>query len=96
LIPAESIQSLLRADETVYEYGELAVRNMRNRAGSSRNLFSHMVAEADDQENETLSDNSVRLEAANLIVAGSDTTAVTLTYLVWAVLKQPELQRQLE
>jgi cytochrome P450 len=29
-------------------------------------------------------------------VAGSDTTAVSLTYLVWAVLKRPDLQRRVE
>jgi cytochrome P450 len=34
--------------------------------------------------------------AGNLIVAGSDTTATTLTYLVWAVLKHPYLQNKLE
>jgi cytochrome P450 len=43
-----------------------------------------------------ITDSSIRLEAGNLIVAGSDTTAVTLTYLVWAVLKDPALQRELE
>lgn len=38
----------------------------------------------------------VRNEATNFIVAGSDTTAVTLTYLVWAVLKRPQLRAALE
>ena len=38
----------------------------------------------------------VNLEAGNLIVGSSDTTAIALTYLIWAVLKRPELQRALE
>lgn len=36
------------------------------------------------------------LEAGNLIVAGSHSTARTLTWLIWAVLSQPNLQQQLE
>jgi cytochrome P450 len=40
----------------------------------------------DKEKNSELSDRAIAEEASNLIVAGSDTTAVTLTYLVWAVL----------
>ena len=32
----------------------------------------------------------------NIIIAGTDTTGVTLTYLVWCVLSHPPLQRKLE
>lgn len=38
----------------------------------------------------------VQLEAQGLLVAGSDTTAVTLTYLVWAVICHPQWQHALE
>ena len=55
-----------------------------------------MLAMADNRDKATITENDVRDEAGNLIVAGSDTTAVTLTYLVWAVLKRPELRRELE
>ncbi|OQE12795.1 hypothetical protein PENFLA_c062G09343 [Penicillium flavigenum] len=36
------------------------------------------------------------IEAGNLIVAGSDTTAVTLTYLIWVILSHPSLRLQIE
>lgn len=55
-----------------------------------------MLGQADGQEKTEITDIAVRTEAGNLIVAGSDTTAVTLTYLIWAVLKQPQLQASLE
>ena len=58
--------------------------------------IKEMVAEADGQEKTNLTESMVQSEAGNLIVAGSDTTAVTLTYLVWAVLKHCQLQEQLE
>ena len=38
-----------------------------------------------------ISDKAIELEAANMIIAGSDTTANTLTYLIWAILKHPEV-----
>ena len=55
-----------------------------------------MLAQADEDEKSILSDEDVNWEAMSLIIAGSDTTANTLTYLVWAVLKRPDLQLRLE
>lgn len=95
LIPLKPIQELFKADQIVFEHGAKAVANLRQ-LGGSQNLFGQMLAQSESQEKQELSDLSVRLEASNLIVAGSDTTAVTLTYLVWAVLKRPDLQRRLE
>jgi cytochrome P450 len=69
---------------------------MRNGNGNTLNLFGQMLAATDGGEKVTLTDKDIREEAGNLIVAGSDTTAVTLTYLIWAVLKQPDLQARLE
>ncbi|KAL6913681.1 hypothetical protein FSST1_011441 [Fusarium sambucinum] len=97
-IPSQDLKTLLNADNVVYDHGTVAVRNMQSAGdGLSRaNLFSQMMAEADGQEKTTLTASGVQAEAGNLIIAGSDTTAVTLTYLVWAILKQPQLQIQLE
>lgn len=97
-IPSQGLKKLLNADNVVYDHGAVAVRNMQSAGDglSKANLFSQMLAEADGQEKTLLQKSSVQTEAGNLIVAGSDTTAVTLTYLVWAVLKQPKLQAQLE
>jgi cytochrome P450 len=94
-VPHRAAQEIFKSDQIVFEHGARAVANFRQ-TGGSQNLFSQMLAESESQEKQELSDISVRLEASNLIVAGSDTTAVTLTYLVWAVLKQPSLQQRLE
>jgi cytochrome P450 len=58
-------------------------------------VFSTILAEA-EKEGATLTSTQVNLEAGNLIVASSDTTAITLTYLIWAVLKRLELRNALE
>ncbi|OIW26271.1 cytochrome P450 [Coniochaeta ligniaria NRRL 30616] len=95
-LPFEGLQSIVTSDDVVYEHGALAVRNMRNQSANTQNLFGQMLADADKEDKSSISDSSIRTEAGNFIVAGSDTTAVTLTYLVWAVLKNPVLQQQLE
>ncbi|KAK3900985.1 cytochrome P450 [Staphylotrichum tortipilum] len=97
LIPLKKVQSMVRSDEVVVSHGARAVRNMRNTSGNTQNLFGQMVAMADNQDKTAvITESDVAGEAGNLIVAGSDTTAVTLTYLVWAVLKRPALRRELE
>ncbi|KAK2060087.1 cytochrome P450 [Colletotrichum caudatum] len=47
-------------------------------------------------ETSDLTEDHIKAEAGALIVAGPDTTSVTLTHLVWAALKKPDLQARLE
>jgi cytochrome P450 len=95
-LPIEALRKLTAADDVVFEYGALAVRNMKDQNQIGKNLFGQMLAAVENKETTMITDSNIRLEAGNLIVAGSDTTAVTLTYLVWAVLRKPTLQRELE
>ncbi|KAF7549664.1 hypothetical protein G7Z17_g6221 [Cylindrodendrum hubeiense] len=102
-LPIPSIQAFVNANEYLYSYGSRAVTNLRNQSGNAANLFGTMLATLESEISSEkgsslvpLTDHQVQLEAGNLILAGSDTTAVTLTYLVWAVLKNPDLQRRLE
>ncbi|PWY94044.1 cytochrome P450 [Aspergillus sclerotioniger CBS 115572] len=44
---------------------------------------------------EGLPDSEIRDDADDFIVAGSDTTAITLTYLTWAVCKAPAIRQAL-
>jgi len=63
---------------------------------SKANVFSRILDEGRKSDGTGLTDYQVAFEASGLIVAGSGTTAVTLTYLVWAVLSNPEIQSKLE
>ncbi|KAL1795198.1 hypothetical protein ACET3X_007014 [Alternaria dauci] len=95
-MPFKRVRTIVTTDDVVYGYGGRAIQNMRNHNGNTMNLFGQMLAACEASEKVSLTDKDIREEAGNLIVAGSDTTAVTLTYLVWAVLKQPDLQTRLE
>jgi cytochrome P450 len=48
-------------------------------------LFTKLINKSEKEEG--LTEAEIRLEAGGYIVAGSDTSAITLTYLVWAVCK---------
>ncbi|RHZ67969.1 cytochrome P450 [Aspergillus thermomutatus] len=94
-VPLPAFRTMFRATEYLFQYGQRAVINSRATGNAARNIFAGIIHES-EKDHATLTDKDVIQEAGNLIVAGSDTTAVTLTYLVWAVLSQPDLQREIE
>lgn len=49
---------------------------------------------ATDKDSPTFSDEVISQEAGNLMVAGNDTTANMLTYILWRVTKRPDIIRQ--
>ncbi|KAH8724686.1 putative benzoate 4-monooxygenase cytochrome P450 [Phaeosphaeriaceae sp. PMI808] len=96
-IPIPSIQVWLGATKRLVSYGVAAVaksKALTDRGEIKDTLFTKMLREADEKSS-GLSDADIQREATNLIVAGSDTTAVTLTYLVWAVLKDRRVREKL-
>ncbi|TQS32879.1 hypothetical protein Golomagni_06792, partial [Golovinomyces magnicellulatus] len=85
-----------------------AGRNMRRFAHDSLNRYRRLVEEEPGkvkqtlftnvfkaEENETLPFHEVETEAHSYIVGGADTTANSLTYLVWAVCRQPSIRDKL-
>jgi cytochrome P450 len=86
-IPFGVFKSMFAASEYLLGVAKRALKGVR--AGGETNLFAHIIREA--EKGERLDDLDVQLEASGLIVAGSDTTATTLTYLIWAVLSRPSL-----
>ena len=90
-LPFQPFKNLFQANTYITSQAEVAVANAK--AGGEKSLFAHIISEAD--KGEQLDDLDVKLEASALIVAGSDTTAVTLTYLVWAVSSRPDLRASL-
>jgi cytochrome P450 len=93
-IPSQTLQTLFNGNSFLLEYGTKAVATTRSQAGL-KNIFANAIATADEGA-DTLTDLDIRIEAANFIVAGSDTTGITLTYLTWAVLQRPEVRVALE
>lgn len=85
-MPPFSSANKIRAQ--VDSYGTKAIQNYKSQLLSNPNtkltLFSRFV---DPKRNSELSERTVIAEASNFIIAGSDTTAITMTYLTWALLR---------
>ena len=74
-------------------YSKQAVANTRQASkGQTKTLFSKMVPEDGSQQ---LPDSLIEAEAANVLIAGTDTTAMTLTYVTFAVLKHEKVKQRL-
>ncbi|KAF7879839.1 uncharacterized protein EAF02_008009 [Botrytis sinoallii] len=84
-------------DDRLRDHASIAVRNAKSQSDATPNIFRKILAQAKSENGEgSLSDFDIQQEAANFIVAGTDTTANTLTFLLYNILKNPELRRQLE
>lgn len=92
-IPLTACQNLFRAGPFLIQYAKEALAKAK-KSSDVPSLFQGIIEEA--KSNRGLDELDMQLEATGLIVAGSDTTAVTLTYLVWAVLNKPELLKQIQ
>ncbi|KAK4646105.1 hypothetical protein QC761_207400 [Podospora bellae-mahoneyi] len=64
--------------------------------GGRRNLFANALAEEEQGGPPGLSDTDIVTDAGALLLAGSDPTAISLTFLLWCVLSRPEVQREVE
>ncbi|KAK1466265.1 cytochrome P450 3A17 [Colletotrichum cuscutae] len=97
LIPRSLLQTFSRQLEQVRLGGADGVASVKQRGPSSaQSIFTEMIAECDSEGRTWLTKEAVGMEVAGMMVAGTDTTAAVLTYLIWSVLKQPVLQEKLE
>ena len=93
LVPLKDVREMLKAEDSVQAYGSTAIEDARTKAGKE-NVFSRLLAAVGKEGG--LTTFQAAFEAGGFIVAGSGTTAVSLTYLVWAVLSHPDVQKKLE
>ena len=92
--PIAAIQRGVYASRLLYHQGQAAVTNSRTTA-ERQNVFAKVMAEA-ERDDGTMTDQEICVEAGSFSLAGTDTTATTLTYLIWAVLSRPTLQKLLQ
>lgn len=82
-MPIPAFKRFIGLFDRFEEYADLAIANTKLAAkGRMKTLFSKMV----DTDGQALSEQVIRQEAVNIMIAGVDSTAMTLTYLVYAVL----------
>ncbi|KAM5350214.1 hypothetical protein ACJ41O_006719 [Fusarium nematophilum] len=82
---------MAEAEQRIQAHCKNVVDEIRERKGSKKTVFTDLI-----NEEASTNDGAVAVEVLGLILAGSGTTAITLAYLVWAVLKRPDIQAKLE
>lgn len=86
-LPIPTLQKALKLSERLDSYGRVAIENYSEYLNSSKDTASYSLFSKflDSSKNNELPIPEISAEASNLIIAGSDTTAVSLTYLVWTL-----------
>jgi cytochrome P450 len=92
-IPLQKFQDLFNSDPVLHKHASIAATNSKF-DNQQKNIFAAMVQQA--EKGEVLYDLDLTIEAHGLIIAGSDPTAITLSYSIWAVSSRPTLMRQLQ
>jgi cytochrome P450 len=90
-----SMEPFAGPDDRTRQRSMEIMTNLKDRKLSRGNVFFGIQA-AGEEDSTPHSVAYAAYEGQSLIVAGSGTTAVTLTYLIWAVLKRPKIQAKLE
>ncbi|OJJ03877.1 hypothetical protein ASPVEDRAFT_891036 [Aspergillus versicolor CBS 583.65] len=96
LIPMDFFQGIRQAAFRLLLYGEQSIQRYRKQMALQPDnpkptLFTKLFNAGQDG----LPDAAIKDEAVNFIIAGSDTTAITLTYLVWAVCRDSKVRESL-
>lgn len=92
-LPIPVMHHLVMGPFRIRDWGMIAVRNTKAAPrGSGKTIFSKMYPEDGSQ---LFADELMADEAANLIIAGSDTTGVAMTYVVYCVLSTPGVKQKL-
>ncbi|KAL2850259.1 cytochrome P450 [Aspergillus pseudoustus] len=87
------LQDVFYSQERMFDAGGVVVskaRDVKVNSDGTRNLFNKALEEG------TLTDTDIITDAGALLLAGSDPTAISLTFLLWCVLSRPEVQKQVE
>ncbi|OKL57242.1 hypothetical protein UA08_07402 [Talaromyces atroroseus] len=94
--PIPILRRVQQAGGRMAQYAQRAIKNYqsmidKNPENPKQTLFTKMFNSGPDG----LTLAEITPEAGGYIVAGSDTTAITLTYLVWAVCRNPAIRDKL-
>ncbi|CAH0029170.1 unnamed protein product [Clonostachys rhizophaga] len=98
LLPIPRIKKFLETFQRINRYGEESLRRLQlsQQAGSLNTpFFFEKIMNPKDKKN-ALSDLEMQQEAVELMITGTETTSNTLTYLLWSVLKDPNIRIMLE
>ncbi|KAI1339775.1 cytochrome P450 [Xylariaceae sp. FL0016] len=97
LLPVPLLKAMREGDERMTASAKDLLQKYRNHVTNEPNprpmLFTKIMK--GETDGETISQEEIVGDAELFIIAGSDTTSTTLTYLTWAVCRNPEIRARL-
>lgn len=100
VFPLSAFKEVVASTDRILDYAAQSVDRYKSHLALNPDqpkptLFTNLYAASKVKEGECFSDREIRNDAQSFIVAGSDTTANTLVYLIWSVLKDKKIQERL-
>ncbi|KAF3910503.1 hypothetical protein AA313_de0207826 [Arthrobotrys entomopaga] len=99
-IPNSKLVKVVQSGNRLLSYAQEALANLRHEIQCKRprpSLFSKILAKVKDTElKSTMTMNQIRDEAFVFIIAGSDTTVITLTFIIWAIIRNAEVRQKVK
>ncbi|QPC80424.1 hypothetical protein HYE68_011176 [Fusarium pseudograminearum] len=93
--PITWLRDIARVGETIFGRVLIAL-NEASLPSCGPSMVRHILGEAELSKSPVLSDEELGSEVSMMLVAGSDSTAATLTYATWAIIRDPDLRRKIE
>ncbi|KAL1966540.1 hypothetical protein VTN77DRAFT_4462 [Rasamsonia byssochlamydoides] len=95
VVPLPMFRSAAEAGWRLSNYAQQSIERYRKLIALDPTAKSTLLTKLFNAEEDGLSDTEIRNQAQGYIVAGSDTTAVTLTYLVYSVCRDKTIRDRL-
>jgi cytochrome P450 len=93
--PLPGRDTIRRSRRVVDEITLPLIRRRRARAEQPDDLLARLITTRDEVTGELLSEEEIRDELLNLVIAGTGTTAISLTWLWYELARHPEVEVKL-
>lgn len=93
-IPIPSLQYLIRSQDRLETYASEIIQQSKRLNNLKGTFFGKVFEEYGTEK--SLTDLEITLEAKAFIIAGTETTAITLTYFIWVMSKYPIIRQRLQ
>ncbi|KAH7194317.1 cytochrome P450 [Fusarium oxysporum] len=94
--PIAWLRDVGQVTETIFNRVTSALGELRVSSNCGPSIARHLLSQEVKGKKPSLNDDELSSEVSMLLVAGSDSTATTLTYATWEIVRDPDLRAQIE
>ncbi|SPJ79283.1 uncharacterized protein FTOL_07674 [Fusarium torulosum] len=94
--PIAWLRDVGQVTEIIFSRVTTALREVRLSSTCGPSMVGHILSQDKMSKKPALNDDELGSEVAMMLVAGSDSTAATLTYATWEIIRDPELRKKVE